>query len=302
MSATDMYVVQPVKITASKIVSTTATESVAAWVSGTSYAKDDQVAWPNAAGDVRVWISLVNSNTETPGTGTQWLDDRPCNKCAMFDSSNNTSTVADGPLVVTLNPGGIVNSVALFNVAGQAIQLEVLRNGVAVYDETFVLSQRNTSRWSEYYFGEFDSRTQAIFGDLPFAAGAQIRMTITGGSVSVGNVVMGRRQALGSPEIGAEPFFTDYSRKQWDADFGSYEFVKRDYSRGFRVQLLVDNGQLNRIFSVLTSIRATPTLFVTTENELFTETLVTYGVLQDARIVISYPNYSLVNLTVEGLT
>jgi hypothetical protein len=303
----DMYLVQPIQLTAANLLSTTAPEPTPAWVSGTSYAKDAMVIYTSTkTGLLHGWLSLVDANTTTPGTDpTKWLDAGASNRHAMFDAYNSTQTQANGSLVFEILPGAVYTTLALFNLTGTTVRLEMIDAANAtIFDETKDLGARPTASWSEYYTLGFAGRlTQAIFNGMPFAPSAKVRITLTGESVvGIGRMVVGRRQVLGCLEYGAQPFITDYSRKQWDADFGDYEWTVRDYSRGFRGTLWIDNAQLNRVWSTLIAVRAVPTLWVGSEDPEFSETLVTLGVMQDAPASINYPTKTLLNFTVEGLT
>lgn len=303
----DMYLVQPIKLTPASLLSTTATEPAPAWVSGTSYAKDAAVIHTSPKdGLLHGWISLVAANTATPGTDDlKWADGGTANTHAMLDAYNSTQSQAASPLVVEIRPGAVFTTLALFNLTGESVRVEMIdANNATIFDETKSLTQRKTASWSEYYFLGFGGRlTQAIFTGLPFSLSAKLRITLTGsGTVGIGRMVVGRKQVLGCLEFGAQPYITDYSRKEWDADFGDYEWVVRDYSRGFRGSAHIDNAQLNRVWATLISVRAVPTLWVGSEEAQFSETLVTLGVMQDAPASINYPTETLLNFTVEGLT
>lgn len=303
----DMYLVQPIKLTAASLLSTTAPEPTPAWVSGTSYAKDAMVIHTSPkTGLLHAWISLVAANVATPGTDNlKWLDAGASNRHAMLDAYNSSQTQSASPLVVEVLPGAVFTTLALFNLTGTSVRVQMIdASGATIFDETKSLSKRPTASWSQYYFEGFSGRlTQAIFNGMPFAPTAKLRITLTGDStVGIGRMVVGRRQVLGCLEFGASPFITDYSRKQWDADFGDYEWTVRDYSRGFRGTAWIDNAQLNRVWATLIAVRAVPTLWVGSEDEQLSETLVTLGVMQDAPASINYPTKSLLNFTIEGLT
>lgn len=301
----DMYLVQPIQLTTASLLSTTAPDPTPNWVAG-SYAKDAEVLYVGESGFPHRWISLVAANTSTPGTdATKWFDDGAGNKYAMFDAYNSSQTTqATGPLVVEVLPGAAFTTLALFNLSGTSVRCEVISStGATLFDETKSLTQRNTASWSQYYFAGFSGRlTQAIFTGLPFAISGKVRITVTGSPAAIGRMVIGRQQILGCLEFGASPYITDYSRKEWNPDFGDYKWVVRDYSRGFRGTVWIDNAQLNKVWSTLIAVRAVPTLWVGSEDPEFSETLVTLGVMQDAPASINYPTKTLLNFTVEGLT
>lgn len=302
-----MSVVKPITFTPSMLVSTTALEPAPAWVSGTSYAKDAIVAHADpVTGNVRRWQSLVNSNTVEPSsTATaNWLDIGPCNKCAMFDSLISTQTHAASPLVVEFEPGDVISSLALINLVGASVRVEMIAGGEKVYDSTVSLQGGIIADWWDYYFTEDDQINQALFNDLPLYYAPTIRMTLTGvggADVAVGHAVFGTRQEIGSLEMGASSGIIDYSRKDTD-DFGETTFVRRAFADEFSGQVFVSNAQLNRIKRLLREVRATPALWIGVDDDKYAETLIVYGWYRQHRIAINYPEHSLIDLEIEGLT
>jgi len=297
-----MYVVKPIKFTPSMLVSTTALEPTPLWVSGTSYAKNAEVIHSDLDGNVRKWKSLVNSNTATPGTSENWLDIGPCNKCAMFDSMISTQTVAASPLVVVLEPGDVISNLALLNMIGNEVTVEMLVDGEVVYENTQSLQGAEIASWWDYYFVEDEQISQITISDLPLFYAPQIRITVTGtGNVAVGHTVFGPRFEIGCLSLGATSGIIDYSKKITD-EFGTTEFVERAFADEFSGQVLVENSQLNSLKRKLRELRATPTLWVGTDDETYRETLVVFGWYRQHRIAINYPAHSLIDFEIEGLT
>lgn len=305
-----LYAVKPATLTAAHVLSTTATDATPAWSASTAaaggYAKDAAVLAPGRGDLPHRFVSLVAANAAVPGTDkSKWADQGAGNRFAMLDAHNSTRTTGTSPLVVTLRPGVAFAVLALFNLLGDRVRLEVLdAKGGVVFDQTQNLRSRKTVRWSDYYFAGFGSRrTQVVFTKIPLSFSNTVRITVTGGGVvGIGRVTMGRKHQLGEVEYGVTPFLTDYSRKEWDKDYGDYDWKVRDFSRGFRGSAVVKNAQLNSVWATLIELRAVPTLYVASEDERFAEALVTLGVMMDAPITIPYPEESLLNFTVEGLT
>ena len=302
-----MTVVKPIAFKPSMLVSTTATEPAPAWVSGTSYAKDDIVVHADpASGNVRRWQSLVNSNTVEPSytADTSWLDIGPCNKCALFDNLISTQTTAASPLVVVFEPGDVISSLALINLVGDSVRVEMLQGTEVVYDKTMSLQGAVIADWWDYYFVQDEQVNQALFNDLPLYYAPRMRITLTGvggADVAIGLATFGSRQELGSLSMGATAGIIDYSRKDTD-DFGQTTFVRRAFADELNGQLLVDNGQLNRVKRLLRDLRATPCLWIGVDDETYIETLVVYGWYRQHRIAVAYPNHSLLDIEIEGLT
>jgi hypothetical protein len=235
----------------------------------------------------------------------KWKDIGTANRVAMFDSKNRTQTTAPNTLQVIIQPGSVVTSVGLFNLLGGSVRVEVLSAAnVVLYDKSINLAERKTANFTQYYFGGFGARlSQAIFGGLPLGLTSKIRVTITGtGTVGIGRMVYGRRQDLGKVLMGAQPTFSDYSREEWDPDFGDYTWTVRDFARGFSGRMVVHRAQLNNVWLTIIGARAKPTLYVVSENPDFSETLVTLGVMQDLPASIDHIDYTLLSFNVKGLT
>lgn len=300
-----MYMVDPIDFSAGQLISTTAVETLSTWTPGT-YAVGAQVIYPDSTGFPRKWQSLVAANTATPGTDeAKWKDIGTANRVAMFDNKNRTQTTATTTLQVVMQPGRVVTNVGLFNLSGSSVRVEVLSaTDQVIYDQSVNLTNRKTANFTQYYFGGFGARlTQAIFGGLPLSITAKIRVTVTGsGTVGIGRMVYGRRQDLGKVLMGAAPTFADYSREEWDPDFGDYEWTVRDFSRGFSGRMVAPRAQLNNVWLTIIGARAKPTLYVVSEHPDFSETLVTLGVMQDLPASIDHIDYTLLSFTVKGLT
>lgn len=302
-----MSVIQPVAFTPALLVSTTATDTTPAWVSGTSYALGAKVTRTDPTrGLPRIWQSLIAANTTEPSyaNATSWLDIGPTNKMAMFDSQISTKTTATGSLVVELAPGDVVSSLAMLNLVGTSVQVEMIVNGATVYDSTKSLVATWIADWWDYYFAKDDQLTQAIFNDLPMFYSPRLRITVTGvpgTTVAVGHCVFGSRQELGMLGMGAQSGIIDYSRKDTD-EFGETTFVQRAFADEFSGQILVHNNRLNGIKRLLRDLRATPCLWIGVDDDTYTETLMVFGWYRQHRVAINYPNHSLIDLEIEGLT
>jgi hypothetical protein len=295
-----MSVIQPVKFSPSMLVSTTATEPNPSWATGTSYSKNDIVVHVT-----RQWESLVNNNTDEPGTTESWLDIGPCNKCAMFDGSVTTQTFADSPLVVEIDPGGdILDSLALLNLVGQSIRVEAFQGSEKVYDSTKNLEGLDILDWWDYYFLEQEQVTAAVFDDLPLLYGLTLKITLeglSGSQVAIGQAVFGTRKEIGCITFGAQSGIIDYSRKETN-EFGDTIFVKRAFADEFSVTVFVQKENLNSIKRMLRDLRATPCLWIGSDDDNYSESLIVYGWYRRHNIAISYPTHSVLDIEIEGLT
>ena len=123
----------------------------------------------------------------------------------------------------------------------------------------------------------------------------------TGETVSAGEVVFGMLSDLGDTQYGVTSGIIDYSVKSTD-QYGNTTLTKRAYSKRMSAKVQLDNTQLNRVQSFLYTIRATPCVWIGSDDPRMQEPLVIYGFYKDFSTEIPYPTYSLCSLEVEGLT
>lgn len=250
------------------------------------------------------------SPTEVSRTGATelWLDLGPTNRWAMFDATISTGTtlttsVGTPALVVVVTPG-ICNGVALLDVSGIAsATVKMVNAGVTVYTKTQTVDNTFVSDWYQYFFEPYDVLTDILFGPLPPYPTAQVTVTLTptsvGVTVSCGAVMFGNTVEIGEVEYGATAGITDYSRKETD-EFGITSLVERAYSKRATYNMLVENSQLRRVFSTLASLRATPAVWIASEDYKFSP-LTVFGPPKTWGINVQYFTHSSVSLEIEGL-
>lgn len=299
-----MKVLKPITFQNNQLISTSATNAESNWSSTTTYSIGTIISYDGIR-----WESLQNTNlNHTPDTSpTWWLNIGATNQFAMFDQLVSSSTIATTNLTVVYAPGAVFNSIALINVDAAVINITI-RDGLTgpiVYENSAGLSGNNVTNWSDYFFLDpLIKRTQIVFSELPQYLNAHITIELvnsTGLEVSVAQVVAGDLASLGQTQMGASAGITDYSIKDTD-EFGNTTFVKRAFSKRLNCQFFLDNSQLNRVHSYLTSIRATPAVWVASDNPQFEEALIVYGFFREFSLDIAYPNNSLYSLEIEGLT
>jgi len=296
-----MKVLRPTVFSPSMLISTNAVESAPAWSVDTSYAKDFVVDY-----GTNYYISLVNSNLgNQPDTSpSSWLLTGPDNIHAMFDNQGSTQTIRPSSLNVTVATG-VIDSIYFGNLAAGRVDVTV-RDGLAgpiVYEDTQYLDGSVLTDWYEYFF--FDPtflRTQALFTGIPPFASSHVSVVVDHGSsdAKVGIMSFGSIFILGTSEFGASSGIIDYSIKETD-DFGNTTFLQRAFSKRMNVRVWVDNAQLNRTQRALYDLRATPAVWIGTEDPIGEEALVMFGFYKDFSTDIAYATVSYCSLEIEGL-
>ena len=299
-----MKVIKPITFQESQLISTTALNADANWSSGTTYSAGQVVTYSG-----KRWESLQNTNlNKQPDTNpTWWLDLGADNKHAMFDLVIGTSTTALETMTVVIKPGETFDSIALINLDA-AVAKVTIRDGVSgpiVYERTAGLSGVNVQDWYQYFFYDpLLKQTQVIFDQIPPYINAHITLKVDaspGKSASIAQIVYGNLSDIGITQYGVNAGIVDYSVKNTD-EFGNVSFVKRAYSKRVSAQVIVENNQLNRVQNYLYSIRATPAVWLASDDPTFQEALIVYGWYRDFSTDISYPTFSMMSIEIEGLT
>lgn len=306
-----MKVIKPIPFHTDHLISSTATELYPVWVSGTSYDKDAMVTHAiaiNGDDNVRIWKSLVNTNTVTPGTdATKWENTGPGNVDAMFDSQVSTATEAASPFTFVIQPGVAFNSLALINM-GNAVSVEVEvtdgAGGPVVYTYEGSLEGSIVVDWYEYFFEPFIPKTELALTDIPPYVGGRVTVTLlSAGTIMVGQFSIGTAYSLGSSEVGGTAAgIIDYSRKETDVTTGITTFEVRAFSKRVTARTFMPNGQINSVFKVLAGLRATPSVWLGADEDSDYEPLIVFGFYRDFTIDIAYSNFSYCSLEIVGLT
>lgn len=299
-----MQVLKPLVFQNSQLISTTAVNADANYNSGTTYALGAKVSYQGIR-----YESLQNTNlNKTPDVSpTWWLNIGATNQFAMFDQFVSTSTTATTSLTTVYAPGAVFNSIALINLEAAVVTVTI-RDGLAgpiVYENSAGLSGANVTNWYDYFFLDpLLKRTQVVFSGLPSYVNSYITIELTnstGQPVSVGHVVAGDLASLGQTQYGVSAGIVDYSVKETD-EFGNTTFVKRAFSKRMQSDFFLENNQLNRVHAYLASVRATPAVWIGSSDPQFEEALIIYGFYREFSLQIAYPNNSLYNIEIEGLT
>lgn len=294
-----MRLLKPIEFQVSQLISTNAVETYPAWSAATTYAKDAYVDY-----GTHIYQSLVNSNlNKQPNISpTDWILVGPDNTHAMFDNQVSTQTSSTTPLIVTVAPGKVVNSLAFLNLEGSSLNVVMTdgAGGPTVYSSTTNLDDTIILDWYMYFFEEYNPRTEVILTGIPSYTNGRITMTLTGTSpVKIGNFIYGTIYELGKTQYGASAGILDYSVKQTD-DFGNTTFVQRAYSKRMEASIFMDNSDIAFNQRLLASVRATPVVWIGSTESTYSP-LVVFGFYKEFNIDIQYPTSSMCSLTIEGL-
>ncbi len=296
-----MRIINPVDITPAQLVSSNVPETdYAGWSSATAYAVGARVMYNRR--NYEALIAHTNANPETDlSDPPKWLDLGANNRWRMFDDKVGSLTEQAGSIAVTLAPGSVVNSLALFNLLGRSLSVTLTdaTEGV-VYQRELSLVDAGVSDWYEWFFSPIGRQSDAVLTDIPAYGTAQLAVTVDNASdtAAVGHLVIGRQADIGVAVYGSGVGITDYTRKESDT-FGNAVVVERAYSKRAEFDVVVETSRVSAVQRLLASIRAKPVVWIGSQGY---EATVLFGYYRDFSISISGPSASDATITVEGLT
>lgn len=232
----------------------------------------------------------------------KWQDQGPTNRYAMFDQSNTSATECGGGIDVEVEVSGRADAVALFNIVGNALNVTITTDDDGeIYNEDInLVSTSGISDWWAYFFEPIVRRGDIVLYDLPLNANPTFHVTLTepSATASIGTMVVGLSRDIGSLVYGAKTGIQDFSRKEQD-DFGNFTIVERAFAKRATFKLMVQNGAVDAISTLLSSYRATPVVWVGADE--YSSTWL-YGWARDWNVEIAFTSHSYLNLELEGLT
>jgi len=300
---TRLKIIKSTTVTDAILTATDVPESeYSAWASGTTYALDARVY---LASTHKVYQSLQAANTaKDPATeGLWWVEVEPTNRWKLFDLSTTSQTQITGNSYYELTPGRAVNAVALLNFSGLVsvrVRLTDPSFGV-VYDHTTAIRKSISSpSWYAWFFEPRTELTQIILSDLPSYPNAVLRIDFECPSAAIGVCIFGSQSdiGMGGAEYGLRLGIQDYSRKERN-DWGDTVLVQRAYAKRCSFNLPIENSELDATYALLSSLRATPCLWMVSDQY---QSLVLFGFYNNFEITISYSQYSDCSLDLESLT
>ena len=171
-----------------------------------------------------------------------------------------------------------------------------------VYTETKTVDNTFISNWYQYFFEPYDVFSDLLFGPLPPYPSATVKLTFVptaaGVTIHCGAALYGNTVELGTVEYGASAGIEDYSRIETD-EFGVTTVVERGYLKHASYSINVTDAQLRRVFSTLTSLRATPSVWIASDSTDLSP-LNAYG-LPTFNVNVAYYGYSNISIEIKGI-
>jgi hypothetical protein len=299
----EMRIINPVTVTDAVLTSSDIPEDdYTEWSAVTAYLVGDTVTVSDSGVHSNYECLINNTNKYPPdytgGASPEWLDLGKNNRWRMFDTKVGNVSSQAAAITVELTPGAVINSVALFELAGSTVNLTLSDplEGI-VYDESVAITESPyVEDWYTYFFSDFETTTEIVKTNLPSYPSAALTVEIlSDATAQCGQCVIGKVKKLGITQFGTSVGILDYSRKETD-DFGNNIIVQRNYAQTVNYQAEVQSNRVRDVQRTLAAIRTSPVVWIGSED--YPSTIV-YGWYKDFSIVINTACISQCNLEVE---
>ena len=277
--------------------SVTLTETL--WTAGTSTLGQRRYVLP----DYDLYEVVAASTTDDPVTGAAlsvptWVKVGKVNKFAAFDNIlGHAMTGTD--LTVSIAPdGSVTNGLALFGISATTASVTVTdpTDGVVYTRDLDLVDNSAVFDWGGYFFSPVIMKPDQVLVDIPLYGTATVAIATTG-AAQIGEIVLGNVTTLGITGYGSQVNILDFSRKDRDT-FGNAILIQRAYADRVTYDGKLMTATVAWVRRVLAARRATPTVYIGSENHLGT---VAFGFFRDFTITLSGPNVSDCTLEIEGL-
>lgn len=301
--STPLIVVRPVAITDATLISTDVTEAdYAAWNILTTYSLGDRVI-VTAQHKIYESAAAGNLGNAPASSPTLWIEVSPTNRWKLFDTSNSTQTAKASSMTYTLRPAQGVNALAALNVTGAlSVRVRVTHPTLgSLYDVTTNLaSTPSEPGWWQWFFGLRTAPPLMVATDLPGILGCDVIVDFTGtADLAVGVLIVGEQRAIGmGVEQGASVSLRDFSTYT-ENRFGDMVLSQGAYAKDLRMRVPVPEAQIDDVFEYLTTLRATPCLFIGSRRRRL---LTTFGFIQDVPTSMDTFSTSGIDLYIKALT
>lgn len=298
-----MKVVAPIEISTSIISAYNVPASPnAAWVAGTTYALGNKVCIGQYD-----YESLADNNTGNDPTkdgGVKWLNLGPSNRWAMFNKKSGktwlvgTRTTNPNTIDITFAPGRAINSIGLVGVVADKVTVQMVVGGVTVYSKDLVMSSKTATNWYEYFYGDFVTRDNLAYTDLPSYSGASIRVIVdnTGETAEVGMMILGQQNSIGWAIWGSGIGLENYSISDVDP-FGNITQIERGSRDTVDFECRNFKNQVGNIKRILKPLKDKAAMYIGSED---LDPSITIGKLEDFNL--TFANVALVEFSMSVLS
>lgn len=215
-----MQIVRPKSYSFSDVVTSIVEDEAPFWDVAATYSLGDEVIR-----DHRVFVSAIDGNLaidplleDQSLIGVRWVQKSYTNAFQFMDGALSNRSLGVGSIVVTISNLSGVDTLVVFGLTGQFIDV-VARSlsGATVFTLSQNISGREVSNWFDWFFKPFGDYSDKLVATGMPSNVAEIEITLTGGSVAMGEVVVGDVIDIGKSLFGAQGEAISYSKLNYNA-------------------------------------------------------------------------------------
>lgn len=279
------------------------TEDEPEWLAENTYnvgeeARDDHYIYKYAG------VNGENTETKPSLNPTVWFKNRTSNYYAMLGSKTSEQTKVNGDLIIEID---ILNydTFAVLNIIGSSLEVELtnLSTGEVVYtDEYNLQNTQDIIDAYSHYFSPFDFFNM-YYSNLPIYTSARLRLTVKAlnGISAIGRLISGQSYYVGSTLFQARQSLESYSTQTID-QFGTADLQQVGAVFNASYEISIPSTKVGSIKRKRKEFDAIPILFIADEEkDSKFENLLSYGLWQNAELLISNPTNSDMSMTVKEL-
>ena len=210
-----------------------------------------------------------------------------------MSAENNSQDVS-----ITFPTNTPITTLSLNNLTASSVSVSIQDvNSNTGYSATFDTQQSTATDYFNYFFGGTTYQKTLLINDLFLFSENTITIVFHGSNVSCGSAIVGKQQNLAVLEWDYTVALDDYSKIDFDPDFGNYNYIERNKAKKGDFRLQVKTVLVSLLQDMLADVLGKPTLFVGAEQQK--ETIV-FGI---ASFSITVPGAVISNckLSIKGL-
>lgn len=195
-----------------------------------------------------------------------WHEIGYANKWRMFDNSVSTVT-SQGELIDVTLDWTWCDTIALFNLEGLYVQLDLTVEGVSIYSEQVSTFVDDYTSWADVFFNE-PQFIGNVYRVIAPSLGAKVRVRIVAqnGTAKCGHLVIGMGKNIGNSQYGLKSGIADYSKIVTD-EYGDTSLSQGKYAVTTDVDVWLNKGMRPAVRQFLEARRATPLVWHMDNND-----------------------------------
>lgn len=275
------------------------------WLASKAYVMGDEVILTSTH---RRYGCVAACTGESPDASLlkavpKWYDMAATNRWAMFDLLRNTATTHPEVLYTTITPNIRVDALAVLATNATTVRVQMIKNGVIIFDRDKTMLKRQTTTWYEYFFGAWAPLKSLVIFDLPPMINATIIVTqrLAGGTVSCGALVVGRSVKVGATEYNATSDTLNFSSVTRDL-FGNATMVQRRNVPKTNQTLFLDKHRVDTVRKLRDDLNALPAVWSgldDSQDHAYFEALLILGFYRTFTINLDHPTFAKITLELE---